>query len=99
MADLWGLRETMARAWATGHHRVCFQTDSLLVYKWLTTDTVYPTEFSNLILDCRRLLHKEWEARIEHIWREANSCADLLAKRGASQSEREILYDTFPTFL
>ena len=78
---------------------VCLQTDSLLATKWLNNNLVYSMEFSNLILDCRWLLNRDWEARVEHVWREANSCADLLAKRGASQFEREILYDICPIFL
>ena len=99
MAELWGIREALARAWAKGHHRVFLQTDSLLAYKWLKTNEDYLMEFANLILDCRWLLNRDWEACIDHIWREANSRADLLAKRGASQLEREVLYDTCPTFL
>ena len=98
MAELWGIREALARAWAKGHHRVCFQTDSLLAYKWLNTTEDYSMKFSTLILDCRGLLNRDWEVRVEHIWRAANSCEDLLAKRGASQSERKVLYDTCPTF-
>ena len=84
IAKLWGIREVLIRAWANGYHQVCLQTDSLPAYKRLTTNEDYPMEFSNLILDCRWLLNRDWEARIEHIWREANSCVDLLAKRGAS---------------
>ena len=99
MAELWGIREALARAWAKGHHRVFLQTDSLLAYKWLKTNEDYLMEFANLILDCRWLLNRDWEARIDHIWREANSRVDLLAKRGASQLEREVLYDTCPIFL
>ena len=99
MAELWGIREALVRAWTNGYYRVCLQTDSLLAYKWLKTNEDYPMEFANLILDCRWLLNRDWEACVEHIWREANSCADLLAKRGASQSEQEVLYDTCPTFL
>ena len=55
--------------------------DSFLAYKWLITNEDYPMEFSNLVLACRWLLSGDWEVHIEHIWREANSCADLLAKR------------------
>ena len=89
----------MVRAQANGHHRVCLQIDSLLAYKWLKTNEDYPMEFSNLILDCRWLLNRDWEVHVDHIWREANSCADLLTKKGISQSESEVLYDTCPTFL
>ena len=89
----------MIWAWANGHHWVCLQIDSLLAYKLLNTNEDYPMEFSNLILDCRWLLSRDWEVHVKHIWREANSCPDLLAQRGASQSEMEVLYDTYPTFL
>ena len=59
MAELWGIRESLVRAWANGHHRVCLQTNSLLAYKWLNTNEDYPMKFSNLILDCRWLLSKD----------------------------------------
>ena len=98
MVELWGIREALLWAWDNGHRWVFFQTNSLLATKWLNTNVVYSMEFSNLILDCRWLLNRDWEAHVKHMWREANSCADLLAERGASQSEREILYDTCPAF-
>ena len=37
--------------------------------------------------------------KTNQIWREANGCADLLAKKGADQTEHEIFYDTCPVFL
>lgn len=58
----------------------------------------FPVEFSNSVMDCRWLLRQDWEVRVEHVWQEANSCADGLAKRGASQSERQVFYDTCPIF-
>lgn len=66
MTELWGIREALVRVWTNGYYRGCLQTDSLLVYKWLTTNEDYPMEFSNLMLDCRWLLSKDWEVHIEH---------------------------------
>lgn len=71
---------------------------SLLATNWLNTNADFPVEFSNLVTDCRWLLRQDWEVRVEHVWQEANSCADGLAKRGASQSERQVFYDTCPIF-
>nr|POE62107.1 putative ribonuclease h protein [Quercus suber] len=99
MAELWGIRSALLLAWNRGYRGVTLQIDSLLATKWLTTNIEVPIEFSNLVFDCRLLLNKEWEIRVEHVWREANNCADVLAKWGVSQLEREILYDTCPTFL
>ena len=53
-------------------------------------------EVTNLVLDCKWFLRWEWEAHVEHMWQETNSCVDVLAKRRASLSEREILYNTCP---
>ncbi|KAK7815826.1 putative ribonuclease h protein [Quercus suber] len=88
MAELWGIRSALLLAWNRGYRGVTFQTDSLLETKWLTTNIEVPVEFSNL-----------WETRVEHVWREANNCVDVLAKWGVSQPEEEILYNTCPTFL
>lgn len=52
-------------------------------------DIVHITEQCN-----HACLAKPWAVHVEHIWREANNCADMLAKRGASQFERVIIYDT-----
>ena len=99
VAELWGIREALCKAWRKGHRRILLQTDSLLAVTWLNNSSDFPVESANLVSDCRWLLRQEWEVRVEHIWREANGCADLLAKRGSSQMEREILYDICPTFL
>ena len=96
LAELWGIRKALLHAWDKGHRNITLQTDSLLATKWLTTSVEFPIELSNLILDCRRLLRRDWEALVESVWREANSCADMLANKGTSQTEREILYDTCP---
>lgn len=75
------------------------QNGSPLATKWINNSHMdYHRKYIDLILDCKLLLTRQWEAHSDHIWREADSCADLQAKRGASQREREILYDTCPTF-
>ena len=48
-----------------------------------------------LICDCRNLLDRGWEV---HVYREANGCADALAKRGTRQHTRMAVYSDCPTF-
>ena len=86
----------MNLAWDKGHRWVLLQSDSLLAVKWVFTEVDFPMEVTNLVLDCKWLLRWEWEAHVEHVWRETNSCVGVLAKRRASLSKREILYDTYP---
>ena len=52
-----------------------------------------------IILDCRSLLTRTWQVNVRCLWREANLCADRLAKQGGSQRDREIFHDTCPTYL
>lgn len=84
MAELWDIRRALLLAWDKGYRGVTLQTDSLLATKWLTINIEVPVEFSNLVFDCRLLLNRDWETRVDHVWGEANNCADVLAKRGVS---------------
>lgn len=36
---------------------------------------------SNIIWKIRELLHRNWQCKLNHFWREGNSCADILAKK------------------
>ena len=100
MAELWAIREGLKFAWNNGYKYINLQVDSKLAHNWITNlNSLFPLEYSNLIHDCRSLLERPWVVKTDHIWRKANGCADLLAKRGADQSEHEIFYDTCPAFL
>ncbi|KAL0014391.1 hypothetical protein SO802_001460 [Lithocarpus litseifolius] len=100
MTELWAIREGLKYAWNKGYKYINLQVDSKMAHNWITNlNSLVPLEYSNLILDCRSLLERPWAVKTNHIWREANRCADLLAKKGVDQSEREIFYDTCPAFL
>ena len=51
-----------------------------------------------LICDCRNFLEREWEVHVHHVYREANGCADVLAKRGTCQQTKMTMYSDCPTF-
>jgi hypothetical protein len=46
----------------------------------------------SIVSDCRCLLQKFEGVSIKHIYREANMCADLLAKAGCDQLEDFVLF-------
>ena len=71
-----------------------------MAHNWITNlNSLFPLEYSNLIHDCRSLLERPWVVKTDHIWREANGCANLLAKKGVDQFEREIFSDTCTVFV
>ncbi|KAL0003250.1 hypothetical protein SO802_017031 [Lithocarpus litseifolius] len=75
MAKLWAIRE--------GGFQIGIQLD----YKH---ELILSIGILYLIHDCRSLLKRPWVIKTSHIRREANGCADLLAKKGEDQIEREI---------
>ena len=42
---------------------------------------------------------KQQQQHMRHVYREANGCADALAKRGTSQRTIETIYEHCPTFV
>ena len=52
-----------------------------------------------LIDDCRQLISQIAQVRIDHCFREANMCADLLARLGTKQDRIFVLYNDPPVDL
>jgi len=52
-----------------------------------------------LIQNIKDLLNLDWKASLNHTLREGNSCADFLAKTGASSTSEYVVYIPPPTGL
>ena len=100
MAELAAVRQGLKMAWNKGYKLLHLELDSKVVLSWLTNHNInYPTNMLPLICDCRNLLHQEWEVHVHHVYREANGCTNLLAKRGTRQQPLECVYSSCPTFV
>ena len=100
MAELAAVRQGLGMTWNKGYKLLHLELDSKVVLSWLTNQNMnYPTNLLPLICDCRNLLHQEWEVHVHHVYREANGCADLLAKRGTRQQPLVCVYSSCPTFV
>ena len=100
MAELAAVRQGLEMAWNKGYKLLHLELDSKVVLSWLTNHNInYPTNMLPLICDCRNLLHQEWKVHVHHVYREANGCTDLLAKRGTRQQPLECVYSSCPTFV
>ena len=100
LAELAAIRRGLEMAWDKGIKHLQLELDSKVVLTWLTNPYVnYPTNMMPLICDCRNLLILEWEVHMRHVYREANGCADALAKRGTCQRTVETIYEHYPTFV
>ena len=99
LAELAAVRQGLMLAWNKGVKFLQLELDSKVVLHWLTNKNInYPTNMLPLICDCRNLLDRGWEVHVHHVYREANGCADALAKRGTHQHTRMAVYSDCPTF-
>ena len=55
--------------------------------------------YSPLLNDCRSLMANLVQVRVRHCFREANQCADFLAKRGCSMMENFAVFDFSPLLI
>ena len=100
MAELAAIRQGLAMAWNMGVKLLQLELDSKVVLTRLTnTNMNYPTKMLPLICDCRNLLDQEWEVHVQHVYHEANGCADALAKHGTHHRNLMIVYSECPTFV
>ena len=94
------VRQGLVMAWNMGVKRLHLELDSKVVLDWLTSSNLnYPTNILPLICDCRNLLEQEWEVHMHHEFREANGCADVLAKQGTHLRCRMTVYSECPNFV
>jgi hypothetical protein len=61
--------------------------DCYLLIKWV---------YRALIFEIRELLRRDWTVRIEHTFREANFCADFMAKLATSCDNGLMIWDEPP---
>ena len=100
MAELAAVRQGLVMAWNANVKLLQLELDSRVVLTWLTNKNMnYPTNMLPLICDCRKLLDQEWEVHMQHVYCEANGCADDLAKRGTYQQNLMTMYGECPTFV
>ncbi|KAL0016724.1 hypothetical protein SO802_003793, partial [Lithocarpus litseifolius] len=52
---------------------------------------------SPLLDDCKSLLSRFTQTRVVHVLREANKCANFLARRGCTMREDFVIFDAPPS--
>ena len=90
-AEIHALMIGIKLCWEAGYKKlVCF-SDSLHVVQLLSKKVSRLHHYANLLELIKIYLVKEWNISIHHIFREGNSCADILAKLGAKHSESLVM--------
>lgn len=94
-AKLWGLHLGVKLARELQLQNVLFEMDSLVVVNMVNAGRTENANFRPLVdTICSELRKPDWRPSVSHIYREANRCADFLAKQGLEASVERVLVDT-----
>ncbi|KAL0003809.1 hypothetical protein SO802_011370 [Lithocarpus litseifolius] len=83
--ELWGLREGLLLCCNLNIDSLVVELDAQAVVEIFKNATYVNNVISPLLDDCRRLTARFHRIRFNHCYRQANRCADLLARMGAIQ--------------
>ena len=97
MAELWALRDGLTLASQLGIGYLEVELDAKVIVEMLNKADNSNKIFSPLILDCRSLMANLTQVQVAHVFREANMCADFLAKKGCCMREDFVIFDASPS--
>jgi ribonuclease HI len=99
IAELWGVLEGLRCIWNLGFHWVELHIDSQVVINMIKEDKMVSSTCWSIVCQIRRLLQYDWEIRIQHSYRKANRCADMLANMECDRGGALIFYESCPISL
>jgi len=82
MAEFWALRDGLLLAVQMGIPYLEVELDARFVVDIILSSSMPNRAYSPFLNDCMSLLTRFQQVQVNHIFREANSCTDALAKRG-----------------
>ena len=77
MAELWALRDGLYLAIQLGINFLEVELDAKVIVKMLNNIDYSNKKYSPLLHDCRSFLLRFMQARVVHVFREVNICADF----------------------
>nr|POE67414.1 putative ribonuclease h protein [Quercus suber] len=91
-AELWAVRDGLQLCSTLALEAVEVECDALVAVSLLSQANRTNSEFSSLIDDCKNLMRNLPQVRLKHCFREANRCADALAKFGANMEDDFVVF-------
>ena len=93
-AELWALREGLGLCVERDCHVVEIELDVTAAISLVSSNVNTNGDLSGLVDDCRVLLLRLPQAKLSHCFREANFCADALAKWGSASDVLSFVFDS-----
>jgi ribonuclease HI len=95
-AELRALKDGLELAIDLGILNLEIEIDSLVAVELVNSITSPNVFLSAIVTDCKSLMESFELCSLKHIFREANGCADLLAKTGCVQSSDFLAFSNAP---
>lgn len=96
-AEFWALRDGLVLASQLGVTQLLVELNAKIIVDLVLSRKTTNSSYSSLLNDCRFLLDQFHQVRVSHAFREANRCADILAKGGCSLLEDFVILDSPPS--
>ena len=96
IAELWGLREGLLLCCNLNIQSLIVEMDAQAVVAVLRNNDYVNNVISPILDDCKQLAARFQRIRFNHCYRQANRCADLLARMGAHQETEFISFANPP---
>ena len=96
-AEFWALRDGLILAAQLGIKDIEVELDAKIVVDLVQSNTVVNNSFLPLLSDYRSILSSFHQVRVGHTFREANRCAEALARIGCSLKEDFVVFDNPPS--
>ena len=93
-AELWALREGLLMCRNLNLVAMEIELDAKLVIGWIFEEYNSNLQRAALILDCRTLISHIPQVRMSHYFREANKCANALARKGPKLDQNIVYFDS-----
>ena len=97
---LCGTKHGLLQAWNKGYSKVWCEMDSQMVESLINSLSWKMFHACAAILeDIHALKNCDWQVKITYIWREANRCADALARLGSDCQAPWKFWDISPSYV
>jgi ribonuclease HI len=97
--ELRALKDGLKLAIDLGIFNLEIEMDSLVAVELANSITTPNIFLNTIVTDCRSLMERFDLCSLKHIFREANGCADLLAKAGCAQSSDFLSFSNAPAYV
>ena len=97
IVEFWLLRDGLQMAIQLGVQNLKVELDVKVIVDLIISRNSSNVAYSSLLFDCRLLLDKIPYSKVKRVFREANKCANALARKGCNSQEEFVIFDVPPS--